>query len=779
MKETALENWELDYLGSKYPVKVPCDVLIDLYNNGVIDDPYYAENVNSARKYLDAEYTYRTWFVLFEPDKSVEIVFDGIDTYSEIYLNGSLLGKTENMFLQYRFSVEGLLKKGENVLEVRMLPCKRFIDDKYHGRGVFSTKRLQLRKAQCHFGWDWAPDLSGYGIWLPVRIEINDGYRLRDIWLDTFNSGKVDAYAEVDGDGILEISVDGKKCGEFSAHKGNNIFSFTVDKPELWWPNGYGNQRLYEYEISYIVNGKIKDKKIGKFAFREITVLEEEVEDGRIGFGFAVNGKRIFARGSNWVPCSNQTGAIPDEEYKTLLCYAKRAEYTMLRNWGGGIYEKEIFYELCDRYGILVWQDIMFACEDAPQGVNIEERIKPELDYQLKRIRKHPSVAIICGGNEWSTDNGDGNCGVISLLEEYSRRLIPKLRFVPNSPFGNDAPALSCKMFGDVHISCLDKCFETDNFKDFRKYIDNNRAQFYSECTSIGCSRIRSLKKFIPEDKLWPINGIWETHFVKNPFISNPELTFVQREVKLCREFFGEAESVTDFAKKSMVGQGEIIAAEAEYARMNENCYGFMNWMFNDNWGFGTWALIDKYLEPKAAYYYLKRAYKPLSVRYVYQKGELGLFVSNDSVNDFIVNFEYGVKKFDGTTVKSESSFLHVQACEIVRLNTVLGKGDYLFANLDEGTDKTLFYLRPFEKQNWETDLSVNFVKPDENGIVIRIKANKFARCVFIDYPKPLLCSDNYFDLEQGDERDITLEGVTEEEFRLISVKTFADEWTE
>ncbi len=778
MEKLVLGSWELDYCGKTYPASVPGDVLIDLYKNGVVEDPYYAENLHVARQYLEDVCTYRTKFDASHTGKCVELVFDGIDTYSEIYLNGRLLGKTENMFLQYRFSVTNILKEKDNVLEVRMLPHSRYIDEEYHGRGVFNTKRLQLRKAQCHFGWDWAPDLSGYGIWLPVYVEIHEEC-LRDVWLVPSNDGNVKVYAEVEGNGVLEIFVDKELYGAFPVTNGKNELAFTVKNAKLWWPNGYGAQPLYDYEIHYIVNEKAVDTKTGTFAFREITILEEDVGEGRTGFGFAVNGKRIFAQGSNWVPCSNQTGAIPDEEYETLLHYAQQAGYTMLRNWGGGIYEKEIFYNLCDRYGILVWQDMMFACQDAPQGVNIEERIKPELEYQLKRIRKHPCVAIICGGNEWSADNGTGNDGVISLLEEYSHRLIPKLRFIPNSPFGKDTLELSNRTSGDTHISCLDKCFDNDNFRDFRKYIDNNRAQFYSECTSIGCSRVRSLKKFIPEDKLWPINDVWETHFVKNPFIPNPELTFVRREERLCKEFFGEATSVTDFAKKSMVTQGEMIEAEAEYARMNKHCYGFMNWMFNDNWGCGTWALIDKYLEPKAAYYYLKRAYKLLSVRYVYQNGGLGLFISNDSTEDFIGGFEYGIKNFDGTIIQSQSAILHVYAGEVVRLDPILGKGDYLYANLGEGKDKTIFYLKPFAKRSWTTDVTLLFVEVKENGIVVKIKANTFARCVFIDYPKSLLCSDNYFDLEQGEEREVLLEGLREEDFESVSVKTFADEWTE
>lgn len=276
MKEIILKEWELDYQGDTYSVQVPGDLLIDLYKNGRIEDPYYAENLHRMRKYLEEEYIYRTKFLLSEIDNNVSIIFDGIDTYSEIYINGHLLGKTENMFLQYRFLITDKVKIGENVVEVRMLPHSRFIDEEYHGRGVFNTKRLQLRKAQCHFGWDWAPDLSGYGIWLPVRLEIHEE-RLRDVWLFSSNDGKVQVYAEVDANGVLEIFVDKERYGAFPVTSGENELSFTVKKPELWWPNGYGEQKLYDYEIRYSVNGIMVDSQTGRFAFREITILEEDV----------------------------------------------------------------------------------------------------------------------------------------------------------------------------------------------------------------------------------------------------------------------------------------------------------------------------------------------------------------------------------------------------------------------------------------------------------------------------------------------------------------------
>lgn len=781
MKRIVLKDWKLNYEGECIPARVPGDILLDLHRSGRIGDPYFSDNARQARTYLDKEAEYVATFSLEKTERRMRLVFEGIDTYSEIFVNQKPVGKTENMFLKYVFDVSDKLTTGENTVKVRMLPVERFTDDKYHGRGCFSTKRLQLRKTQCHFGWDWAPDLPGYGIWLPVTLETSDGTSIEYEYCSASNDGAVKIFAEICGKGALQVTIDGKDLGTYPVTEGRNEITVKVENPQLWWPNGYGEQRLYDYALKLCADGKIADERSGRFAFREVKVCEEFIEKGKKGFAFTVNGKHIFAKGSNWVPCSNQVGTIPDEEYRTLLGYAKDAGYTMLRNWGGGIYEKEIFYDLCDQYGILIWQDLMFACEDAPEGVNIVERIKPELTYQLKRLRRHPCIGIICGGNEWANDNPYHNEPVLSLLQEYSKRYVPELRFIPSSPFGDSGFMLDDSQSGDSHVSSFFAGFDANDFGNFRRCIDENRAQFYSECAVLGSCRIRSLKRFIPQDALWPINDIWDFHFVKHPFDPVPGRTYAKLEYQQAELMFGKITDLEDFVKKSMVTHGETLGAEIDYARMYEHCRGFMNWMYNDCWGCGTWSVVDKYMELKPAYYYQKRSYKPVTARYVWRDGKWGLYIANDTLCAYTGQVNYGVKNLDGRVLETHSAYVEIKSGGVVRIAEFdeTDRGDYRFATLQDGTDSTVLFLKEQEEYAWKTDLDVRFIRESEDGIEILLKANGYARCVFIDYPTAVSCSDNYFDMEKGEERRITVKGLSEKDFKKLSVKTFADDWTE
>lgn len=777
-----IEQWHLIYDGEEMRGNVPGDVLIDLYKEGKISDPYFEMNAKECVRYLKKEAEYVGVLTLEKLAKKVYLVLEGVDTYAEIYCNGKMIGKTENMFLRYEFDTTDFLHVGDNEIKVRLLPVWDYIDDGYHGRGVFNRERLQLRKAQCHFGWDWAPYLPGYGIWLPVYAELSEGDSIRRVDCDASTDGTVCFKVETDGAGEISVEIDGKNFGVFPVSGGNNEIAVHLEDIELWWPNGYGKQKLYTYTLSLMTDGVVQSQKIARFAFRTIEVIEEKLQDGRLGFGFKINGVRIFAKGSNWVPCSNQTGAICDEEYKTLLTYAKDGNYTMLRVWGGGIYEKEIFYELCDEYGILVWQDLMFACQDAPENTNILERVTPELAYQIVRIRQHPCLAIICAGNELAVDNPYKNEPLISLLKDSCKKYAPKIRFIPGSPFGYDEGSdLDDVRSGDTHISAWADAYHNDELGTYRKYIDKNRAQFYSECSCIGSCRLRSLKKFIPENALWPIGDAIEFHFVRHPFVENPNETYALAERGIAEEFFGPIANIEDFVKKSMIVHGEFLGSEIDYARANKDCYGFLNWMFNDNWGCGTWSVVDKYMEKKPVYYYQKRAYKSVIVRYVFLRNEWGLYLINDSATDYCGTLSYGVKMTNGTVLSFHEVEVYAAAGEVVKIASCLQPedGDYRYAYLADGTDRTICYLKPFDSFVWKTDLETRFIKEINGGITIGIKANEFARCVFIDHETAIACSDNYFDLEKSEEREIFIKDLKQSDFELLKIKTFADIWEE
>ncbi len=421
MKTIKLENWQLQFDGRTIPANVPGDITIDLYNAGIVKNPYFGDNQKENEWIPRKDFTYiaEVWTdkeIL--ANESVQLVFKGVDVYSDIYLNDQLLGCTENMFLEYRFPVQGLLKEGKNELRVEMKSTLNKMDtlDATGYYSIFNSKRLLVRKAQCHFGWDWAPKICAYGIWQEVYMEYGAKECIDNVYVIADEKGTATLFTQLNYN-VLDESDEQTDFLHYYVSKTptateyikktipvigvKSFVCFHIEDAQLWWPIGYGEHPLYNYKVELERNGKIIHTQEGRFAFRSVELVEDSKGDFLLGYALKINGKEIFVRGSNWVPIECFTGVVNDEKYDRLTDLAKNGNFNMLRVWGGGIYEKDIFYHLCDEKGILVWQDIMLACsdipEDKPEWVN---NIVKEIEYQVKRLRNYPSLVYWCGGNE-------------------------------------------------------------------------------------------------------------------------------------------------------------------------------------------------------------------------------------------------------------------------------------------------------------------------------------------------------------------------------------------
>lgn len=775
---------------------VPGDVTDDLHKAGVIEDPLYAENLKTCSWIYEEDWTYECTFDaetdLFEKS-CVRLVFEGVDTLSEIRLNGVLLGKTENMFLRYEYDVKPFLKAKDNRLTVKIFSSRKYIREKNDGkdrRALFNKDRLFLRKAQCQFGWDWAPCLPGIGLWLPCYLIADDGARINDVRVTTKNDGcvRVEVNAQIPDSGYaLRVTV-GEQTKRIAAAPFSACDLF-VENAKLWWPNGYGEQNLYDYIVVLEKDGEALDEKRGKTAFRTVELYQEPLGGEEYNFGFKVNGRKIFAKGSNWVPCSNMTGAIPEAMYERLLRIAREANMNMLRVWGGGIYEKEIFYELCDKLGILVWQDFAFACSAIPADVEgIEENFLKEAAYQIKRLRNHPSLVLWCGGNEFIPHlNGvpyeRGNALIKSVLPDLLKNSDDR-PYIYNSPMsleGDDWLFMS----GDNHTSCLNAAIVDDKLCEYRRYIAQKPSHFISESAILGSTRIRSLKKFIPEDRLWQTNECWEYHFVENPHNVTLQKPFTWQEKKMAEDLFGDISTLPLFAKKSMLAMAEIMRSEADFTRANKNCAGYMNWMYNDTWGCGTWALVDYYYEKKPALYFLKRSFSDFCVCFTETKEGLRVSVINETKVRREGVLRVSCKRLNGETLTSCDFCAAVEQDGI--FETYLEKyadGDYLLAEwcgADGEKRKEIYFHNLWKEKAFVSDIESVTEQIDEYACKITIKARQFARAVFIDYPDnaDICYEDNFFDMEKGDERTVTIVGRAPIESAAFTVKTYADEWND
>lgn len=823
MKQWIEKNWTLwDEKQDQFPAKVPGDITADLYRAGRIKDPMWGMNHLELGWIWETDFVYETTFDVEDSvweQEEIILGFDGIDVFAEISLNDTYLGTTNNMLLAFTYQVKDLLKKEGNHLTVRMLSTKRKMTELDMGEywGIFNAERLMIRKAQCHFGWDWAPDMPGYGIYRKVWVEGRCKHHMTEVSYRAYASGKVQIKVGVNYDvrpwtdhygvPLHEISPEvmedtlvyrlAKQPGE--AIMKDNVYvieqpvdgkkkfvSFLLPDAKLWWPSGYGEQPLYSYSVSLMRNGEVIDYREGKLAFREVTLEQEPVSEKRLECKLVVNGMPIFAKGSNWVPMECFTGEVRREKYARLLQEAKDANMNMIRVWGGGCYEDDAFYEICDELGLMVWQDMMFACADIPEErVDFMETVKKEITYQIGRLRNHPSIVLWNGGNEKvgalckQQSHGD------FFLDIFLRGLITYLDdtrpFVKQSPFGDEELA-NDDVSGDIHRSSFEAGIGagTDHYRDL---VSEKQAPFISECALMGPGTVASYRKIFPEDKLWPMNEYWDDSLMDNPYAA-VYFTFANLQKKYADAMYGESHSLEEFVAKGMTVHGEALRTELEFARINKGTtWGFMNWMYNDIWPSGTWSLVDYYGEPKQAYYQMKRSFEPVLVTFAQNhEKETALFVVNDTKDSLEGTLRFGVKDLSGKVCWQEEIAVFVEANGIFfapvtkewkAVDTYL----YVEGTLNGKPYENVYSHGMWQNFSFESDYTYEAVKKD-SGMEVTVRANTFAKGVTLRLPgnENDTYSDNYFDMQAGQEKTIFIAGAKEVPVEELVVTDFAKE---
>jgi beta-mannosidase len=422
------DNWQFRKSGETQwlSADVPGTVHTDLLSHGIIEDFFYRMNEDDVQWIEDEDWEYRTIINVsestLERDK-VELIFKGLDTYAQVFLNDELILETNNMFVGWEVECKDYLQPGENELRILFLSPVREgmkklekvdyrIPSVNEQAPVDERTSVFTRKAPFHYGWDWGPRLVTSGIWRPVYIREWDNARIEDIYLETIsaNNDKAEIIADVEiyslsGENyLLTLHINGQPSGvseSISLSNGVNKtrLEFSVDDPELWWTNGLGDPHLYDFSFRLEHKNKVIDRYEIDFGIRTVKLVQEPDEAGH-SFHFEVNGIPVFMKGANIIPSETLTPRITEEMYQNLINNAVEANMNMLRVWGGAIYEEDYFYELCDRNGLLVWQDFMFACNLQPGDEAHLENIKKEAEYNVKRLRNHPSIALWCGNNE-------------------------------------------------------------------------------------------------------------------------------------------------------------------------------------------------------------------------------------------------------------------------------------------------------------------------------------------------------------------------------------------
>ncbi len=786
--------------GAEYVAQVPGDINYDMYLNKDMPPMYVDENYKLYR-FAEKDFTYQKTFVLSEEDLAYEhvyLVFQGIDTYAEIYVNDSLVGKTDNAFIGYKFDVKEFAKIGENTLTVKMQATMKYYNaanvDGY--KALFTQKRILLRRPQCHYGWDWAPELVGYGIYQDVDILLQTDKRIDNIYYLTENNGNLRIFAELENDNgyksftaedslLYELFYQGEKIISVkkTVEEIKNFINVKVPNVKLWWPNGYGEQNLYQLTVSLYRNGEKIDSKQTNVGFRTVKVLEEAYSEDETTFAFEVNGVKIYGKGSNWVPLDSCTGIIPDEKYDKAVLLAKDANMNMLRVWGGGLYEKDVFFEVCDKYGIFVWQDCMISCAEIPEDVEEHRNaVMEEWKYNVLRLRNHPSLLCWTGGNEREKWDGNRKCRGEDLVNVYLRGIVGA--YDAKTPYFNQSPhSYTSKdndlRSGDCHKSAFDM-ITTENIFGYREWLATFHTNFNSECTSLGPTVEKSYRKMFTPENQWPRTDMWVYRHSRNPY-ARVDVPFIEKIVRYGECVYGKMESLADFCKKGMLVHAKFFGSEIDYHRSTDRNAGVMNWMYSDIWPTGNWSLVDYYLERKAAYYAAKRAFEPIAPIFAYEaSGKTRLVVSNHTPQDVQVSLEYGAKKYDGIILwQKEEKNLQVAAASNNKVDYLPAtvENGYYYAILTVGDKKVECIYQPKVwdvspiKAQYTYEIKEERIEQGKWKTTISVDADTYVQMLSIEYwgDEFIQISDNYFDMQAKTKKEVHV--FSEQQLNLEKIK--------
>jgi len=791
---TLHEGWTFRQVGREesYPAKVPGVVHLDLFQNGLVGDPFYRDYEKGLQWVGKTDWEYRTAFAvdpatLARPN--VEIVFDGLDTYATVFLNGREVLAADNMYRRWQVPVAGKLKaKGNDLRVVFRSPINEDLK-KVTARGyelpavndLAERTSPYARKAPYSFGWDWGPRFVTCGIWKPVRLQAWDDARLVDVAIRQKELGKDRAAltAEVEvlaakaaagaaPEASLEVAVEGGGAPAtaripLKAGATTHSVPFEIANPRLWWPNGYGEQALYTVTTRLLVNGRVVDESKDRLGLRTLELRRAKDEWGT-SFEFAVNGVPVFAKGANWIPADSFLPRITRERYAQLLGSARDAHMNMLRVWGGGIYESDDFYELADEMGLLVWQDFHFSCSLYPADEKFLANVAVEAEEAIRRLRNHPSVALWNGNNEmeagwffWGWKErlpgwlwNDYKAIFHDLLPKAVAKHDPTRAYWPSSPSANlEAPA-GDPGNGDMHYWGVWHAAEP-----FAAY-ERQKTRFMSEYGFQSFPEMKTIRSFARWDDL---------------AIDSPVLTSHQKHPRgnqLIRQYmlrdYREPKDFASFLYVSQVLQAEGIKLGAEYLRRSRpRTMGSLYWQLDDCWPVASWSSIDYFGRWKALQYYARRFYAPVLVSTTEEDGQEGVHVVSDLISPLSGVLEARLLDLSGAVLWEEKREVTVEPLSSRRLlvaekaKLLEGRasgGVFLEARLvvdgSEKASNTRFFVPPKDLALRKPEISVD-VGPGDGGLRVRLTSDTLARHVRLAYDADDgTFSDNYFDLVPG-----------------------------
>ena len=710
MKKELIENWlfaaqdEMQWRSAE----VPGVVHTDLIRHGVIPDPWYRMNEKEVQWVEKKDWVYRNTFDITTEEldkKHIELTFEGLDTYAEISINGRVVASTDNMYLRYDFDIKKFLQVGENELRVKFESPVTKLTDFVAARPYVLPAPNEaaevkvspyVRKAPYQFGWDWGPRLVTSGIWRPAYITLYDTPIIRDVQIHQTQLDSTLAILDIEVDvflpqpgnyelqvGALKLPIDAKLKGEQKLK-----LQMRIENPILWWPYEWGKPHLYDIQVRIVQDHLVLDQKVKRIGLRTVELVQEEDELGE-SFYFKVNGQKFFMRGANYIPQSNFLPSVTNEQYRKLIEDSKAVNINTIRVWGGGIYENDIFYDLCDEEGILVWQDFMFACSMYPGDEAFLASVKEEVKQNVLRLRNHPSIAHWNGNNEvkmawfgwgWQKEFYYSEKDSTKIFNDYLNifeNLIPGelAKYDPSRSYSPTSPFFSynrLKEFKKGPVHYWGVWHAGQSFDKYAKYV----GRFMAEWGFQSFPNMETIKKFSIEED-WDVDSeVMKWH--QKSYIGNGMIE------KQGKNYFPKAKTFEEFVEFSQKTQALAMRAAIDAHRLAPYNGGTIFWQLNDCWPSPTWSTRDVYGNWKLAHTQLKWLYAPLAVvpKIDNKEKQLELVALNDlrnTQNVTIILTELATEEKEihrSNSAISPSSFETVWKTEDKSLLKALKKGD-------------------------------------------------------------------------------------------------------
>lgn len=808
MKDISLKGkWKFHSPGNTEWLEgeVPGSVYADLLKNKKMKDPFYRANEDEVKKLSNYDYVYEKEFEIeesFLDNDSLNLIFEGIDTVSEIYVNNTLLSTTNNMHRTYVIDVSEVLKKGRNTIQVNLFSPLKHIKKEQERNPIWGVEDAvegfpHLRKGHSMFGWDWGPQLPDMGIWRDVYIKAEAMASLDDISI-TQNHLENEVELQIgvttkqwrDAQINIQISVtdpNGREVAEASeGHTGDtSTFALSVQQPQKWYPSQYGEQPLYKVHVKLSSDKLVLDEHSLSIGLRTIEVVNEPDEWGK-SFYFKVNGMPIFAKGANYIPEDNILARVSIEKTEELIKNCVKANFNMIRIWGGGHYPSNEFYDLCDRYGLIVWQDFMFACAVYDLNEEFEETVKEEIKDNVRRLRHHASLGIWCGNNEmehawvsWDFPKTeklrkDYLTLFESVIPSVLKELDPITFYWPSSPSsGGEFEKPNDENEGDVHY--WEVWHGLKPFTEYRKF----HFRFVSEFGFQSFPSFKTVETFTKLEDRNIFSYVMEKH-QKNGDANGKILYYLAENFKYPKDF-------NSLLYTSQLLQGEAIKYGVEHWRRNMGrSMGAIYWQLNDCWPVASWSSVDYYGRWKALNYFAKKFFAMVLLSAEENEKGAKLVVTNDYAYAFRGKVKWELRSRTSNIVaKGEEKIIAGPASAEIAIDLDFTdilvtyedrRANYLSFSLEDASGLevskgTTLFVPAKHFTFYDPELALT-VEENETAFEITVKGKNFSKFVELTHEDDVVFSDNYFDVI-GKDKYVIVRSNKKELKRALTLEEF------